>query len=302
VNRDQFTDDELKKLESCKRKPIPEDMTIEQLKEEMEENEDTVECAGCEELFPKDECVHKEGIGYLCDDCADNVVQCTWCEELYDKSECRYEVDMGWLCDRCEAAIKSRGETLTFREGNYWDFLDEKLDIDFSECVDSSDMEIWGIEPVGENTYKAVFMKKYEGVDFHGFDAVQAVHDEMLEIGGLFVFYFDKHGKPALDSWNPELLNNLGNCEIIFDDERYDQACEKTLNGSAATSTNFDEELESDEMHDLGNEYDGGYPKDNKPELPEIDEVSDAHLKLCPECGKTTFDTETGICVNCGFN
>ena len=113
--------------ESCKkdRKPIPEGMTIEQLKEEMEENEDTVECAGCEELFLKDECVHKEGIGYLCDDCADNVVQCTWCEELYDKSECRYEVDLGWLCSRCEAGIKSRGETLTFREGNYWDFLDE---------------------------------------------------------------------------------------------------------------------------------------------------------------------------------
>jgi hypothetical protein len=94
----------------------------------MEENEDTVECAGCEELFPKDECFHKEGIGYLCGDCEDRIVKCTWCDELYDKSECRYEVDLGWLCDRCEAAIKSRGETLTFREGNYWDFLDEEVE------------------------------------------------------------------------------------------------------------------------------------------------------------------------------
>jgi hypothetical protein len=75
-------------------------MTIEQLVEEMEENEDTVECA--------------------------------WCEDLFDKSECRYEVGaggpddgLGWLCSRCEMAIKSRGETLTFRENNYWDFLDE---------------------------------------------------------------------------------------------------------------------------------------------------------------------------------
>lgn len=81
-------------LEECtERKPIPEGMTIEELVEEMEENEDTVEC--------------------------------TWCEELFDKSECRYEVNLGWLCSRCEMAIKSRGETLTFREGNYWDFLDE---------------------------------------------------------------------------------------------------------------------------------------------------------------------------------
>lgn len=120
------------------RKTIPEGMTIEQLIEEMEENEDTVEC--------------------------------TWCEELFDKSECRKEVDLGWLCSRCEAAIKSRGETLTFKENNYWDFLDEDVDLDF--------------------------------------------------------------------------------------------------------------EIEADETS----------------------EVSDSHLKLCPECGKETFDIETGICVDCGFN
>jgi hypothetical protein len=90
--------------ESCERKPIPEGMTIEQLVEEMEENEDTVECA--------------------------------WCNDLFDKSECRYEVGaggpddgLGWLCSRCEMAIKSRGETLTFRENNYWDFLDEDAEL-----------------------------------------------------------------------------------------------------------------------------------------------------------------------------
>lgn len=75
------------------RKPIPEDMTIEQLVEEMEENEDTVEC--------------------------------TWCSDLFDKDQCRKEVNLGYLCSRCEAAIKSRGEKLTFEENNYWDFLDE---------------------------------------------------------------------------------------------------------------------------------------------------------------------------------
>ena len=83
-------------IDPKERKPIPEGMTIEQLVEEMEENEDTVEC--------------------------------TWCNDLFDKSECRYEVDLGWLCSRCEMAIKSRGETLTFKEGNYWDFLDEEVE------------------------------------------------------------------------------------------------------------------------------------------------------------------------------
>lgn len=47
----------------------------------------------------------------------EDIVECKWCEELYDKTDCRFEVDLGWLCERCIAAIKSRGETLTFREG-----------------------------------------------------------------------------------------------------------------------------------------------------------------------------------------
>lgn len=83
------------------RKPIPDGMTIKDLVEEMEENEDTVEC--------------------------------TWCEDLFDKSECRYEINLGWLCSRCQAAIMSRGETLTFRENSYWDFLDEDTDVEIDE-------------------------------------------------------------------------------------------------------------------------------------------------------------------------
>ena len=165
------------------RKPVPEGMSIKDLVEAMEENEDMIECAGCEELFPKDECTHKEGIGYLCYDCEDRVVKCTWCEELYDRSECRREVNLGWLCSRCEMGIKSRGETLTFREGSYWDDLDEEVN-------------------------------------------------------------------------------------------------------------------EPEAVHDLGNTYDGGYPD----ETPEIEEVSDFHLSLCPECGKDSYDVETGICIECGFN
>ena len=269
-------------VESFK-KPIPEGMTIEQLVEVMEENEDTVECK--------------------------------WCNDLFDKSECRREVDLGWLCARCEAAIKSRGETLTFIEGDL-EFLDESaeadetegelaeklnLDIDFSQCIDSSDMEIWGVEPIGENTYKAVLLKRYENVPFRGNnypDEKERIESEMFDLGGLFVFHFGKDGLPCLGRWDPELLNSMGTCEIIFDDTRYDYACEKAISNVTAKT----EELEV--KHDLGNEYDGAYP-DYKPELPEVDEtseISDSHLKLCPECGKDTFDIETGICLDCGFN
>ena len=52
---------------------------------------------------------------------------------------CKKEVNLGYLCPRCADGIMSRGETLTFKENNYWDFLDEKFDIDLEDEA-SSDM------------------------------------------------------------------------------------------------------------------------------------------------------------------
>lgn len=402
------------------KKPIPEGMTIEELVEEMEKNEDTVECVGCEELFTKDECVHKDDIGWLCGDCEDRLVKCAWCDELYDKSECRKEVDLGWLCSRCEAAIKSRGETLTFREGSYWDFLDEKLnlDIDLSNCIDSSDMEIWGVEQVKPGIYDAVLLKRFDNVDFKNFEGPpQAIHDEMLDIGGLFVFYFDKNGAPTLNSWNVELLRELGRCEIGFEDLRYEAALEAQFNKSAAAAKteslnedvefdyddvefdyddlevtlwgskrdpetgttddyeftidytysvpsktvaddiwtlfltdkdldmicggnceNFDDETlwklfvekhfdyfvekYTDKLKDYYEEaavqafqeenhgsYDEWYSNyweslKTSSNLEKLEEAADykKRLSLCPECGTESFDSETGICMNCGFS
>lgn len=205
------------------RKPIPADMTIEQLVEAMEENEDTVECVCCQELYPKEECKHDEKHGWICPDCADEVVECTWCEELYDRSECRYEVDLGWLCDRCEAAIKSRGETLTFREGSYWDLLDEGVvpDEELANCVDQTDFEIWGVEPINDSTYKAVLLKRHENCSVRD---EQKVYDEMLDSNGLFTFIFDKKGEPELVSWNVYLLRDLAGYNIEFEDNRYEMA------------------------------------------------------------------------------
>jgi hypothetical protein len=71
-------------------------MTIEQLVEEMEEHEDTVECVLCQDLF--------------------------------DKSTCRKELNLGWLCHRCADDLTARGEGPVFREDNYWDFLDDSTE------------------------------------------------------------------------------------------------------------------------------------------------------------------------------
>lgn len=66
------------------RKPVPEGMTIEQLIEEMEENEDDVECKSCGDLFDKSECVHDR--------------------------------DYGWLCSRCQRAVEDHGAQLVITD------------------------------------------------------------------------------------------------------------------------------------------------------------------------------------------
>lgn len=57
------------KLHDCGRKPIPEGMTVESLIEEMEENEDTVECKVCEELYEKAKCHKDPELGWVCEGC-----------------------------------------------------------------------------------------------------------------------------------------------------------------------------------------------------------------------------------------
>lgn len=264
----------------CK-KPIPEGMTIEQLVEEMEENEDTVEC--------------------------------TWCEELFDKSECRKEVDLGWLCSRCEMAIKSRGETLTFRENNYWDFLDEDITAERSieDLVRDSINHL--VNDLGKDS-----------------DAEDFADDVILDIERNYDNFVpenpENHRKWA-SAIASEVSRQLNNLEEDLDWHTYKITFTDKVNPNVEHTTTFktwqsDVEYawrmsnaniphttiknielveEVEELHDLGNEYDGGYPTE-KPELPEIDEVSGSHLKLCPECGKESFDIETGICVDCGFN
>ena len=151
--------------------------------------------------------------------------------------------------------------------------VQEKLDIDFSNCIDSSDMEIWGVEPVGEATYKAVLLKRFENVPFRGGrDEIEKVESEMFDLGGLFVFHFGKDGLPFLGRWDPELLRSLGNCEIIFDDERYDQACERTFNRSTSQTEELEEAAEEFDDSDLGPQSDELVPIDYENSLRTLEE------------------------------
>jgi hypothetical protein len=110
---DSWDHDFFVSLEESKRKPVPGNMTIEELVEEMEDHEDTVECK--------------------------------WCDELFNKNSCRKEDKLGWLCNSCVEALKSRGEPLTFKEN---DFLDESVSLEeaynfkYLELVDDAKTKI----------------------------------------------------------------------------------------------------------------------------------------------------------------
>lgn len=284
------------------RKPIPEDMTIEQLVEAMEENEDTVECAGCEELHSKEDCVHKEDIGWLCPNCEDRIVKCTWCDELFDKSECRKEVDLGWLCSRCEMAIKSRGETLTFREGNYWDFLDEDTDEPLGEAVNEKETvkleyNNLTITLVG-NQRAADDWDEVEHTDSYVYEVDKdevattiwenfITEEDVAEVpGGLDALYEDD------DLWQKFL-------DAHFDDlfEKYYKELLKYYR-EAAREEFQDNYSFSDYEADL-------YECSDKTSMLEtLEDAAEYNKRLtaCPECGEHSYDVETGFCIGCGFN
>jgi hypothetical protein len=220
---------ETSEVSPVERKPIPEGMTIEQLVEEMEENEDTVECVLCQDLF--------------------------------DKSTCRKELNLGWLCRRCADDLIARGEGPVFKEDNYWDFLDEDAELkeaslsDIAAAANSEFGSSWNSEDI---------------LDMSG------VEDDFRRA--------DIHTGMTPSE------------KAKYERERKEERAYKAKLASwRKYQKSKQEDLEPEAVHDLGNEYDGGHPA-------EILEVSDSHLKLCPECGKEMFDTETGICVACGFN
>lgn len=139
--------------EACERKPVPEGMTIKQLVEEMEENEDEVEC--------------------------------TWCNDIFPKDMCKKEVNLGWLCSRCADGIMSRGESLTFKKNNYWDFLGEDAgprdpfdhhDPDYDE-EKAADYIADQIDRASDEKYDAAIESLSEG--YNPSDKVELYYDDL---------------------------------------------------------------------------------------------------------------------------
>lgn len=263
------------------RKPVPADMTVDAIVEEMEENEDTVECK--------------------------------WCEELFDKSECRYEVDMGWLCDRCQQAIQSRGEPLTFREGPLEETFNKNETVGFNydnltitvfgNKRDADDWDEW--DHSGPYTYYVPkdtvatdiwenFITEEDVVDAPG--GLESLEDDTARENFLEMHFdalFDKYQKQLLDYYEEAAANefqdkfNSGEYDYdgydedaAYEERRYNQMQVEDINKVSVNTgtTGMLEELEEP----------GEYRK---------------RLTSCPECGaEQSFDHETGFCIDCGFN
>jgi hypothetical protein len=266
----------VEKCDKRARKPIPEGMTIEQLVEEMEENEDTVEC--------------------------------TWCEELFDKSECRKEVDLGWLCSRCEAAIKSRGETLTFKENNYWDFLDE--DASTEESLEEA------IKP------KETVDLEYDELTITVFGPQRDVDDwDEAEYTDSYTYTVAKE-EVATAIWeifitDEDVADVPGGLETLEDDTAWEKFLETHFDTlfekyykqlleyfRDAAKEEFEEKYSWDEFSAASEaRYNESCKKESVLEELEEPDTYRKRLILCPECGVAeSFDNNTGFCINCGFN
>ena len=300
-------------------KPVPDDMSIKDLVEAMEANEDTVECAGCEELFPKEDCFYKEGIGWLCSDCEDSIVKCGWCDELFDKSECKYEVDLGWLCDRCQAGIMSRGEPLTFRENTYWDFLDESKE-SVNEAMDPHDLVELEYPSLTVTLYgpkrDVDDWDEFEHTDSHVFlvpkvEVATAIWENWITEedakdveGGLETLEDDKAWEAFLETHFDGLFEKY-NKQILdyFEDEATEDFRERSQEEYGLERWSAETDSAYDAWRD--EKYFGESFDEVKPFLAESDDEPKKANKLladCPECGVSeSFDHISGICANCGF-
>lgn len=285
----------------------------------------------------------------------EDTVECTWCEDLFDKSECRYEVDLGYLCSRCQAAIMSRGEPLTFRENNYWDFLDEEVStddltnddvdpgtkkyiatdkmcrIDFEQQIDERNRQAakTGRCPICggtltdmvcdhcQNSYRqngnngnnlrlidAALIKSIEKLDpsFKGLSL-----DQKVEY--IYNAYFGDPNEKGADT--EKRVDQENNRRRILGDSTHDTSAERVR----AAKQQIKQELllvdkRKTELDDALSKIKPEEYLNHKVVVKEsmLEELEDAdvyreRLTSCQECGGTaTFDTETGICINCGFN
>lgn len=280
----------------------------------------------------------------------EDMVECTWCSELVDKSECRYEVKMGWLCEYCIEALESRGEVLTFREGYFDESLKEAADemVVCSKCNETFPKSdcfnektkgylcpicIMDLDAAGEDME---FIR--EPIVTEAFDTketVEFVYDNLtinvqspqydvddwedIEYADVYTYEVPKE-EVATDLWDnflekEDVADVVGGFSTLEDDtawekfldthfdslfEKYYDKLLKHYEDEARKA--FESEFGWDEYQELKKSRNESVEKKSMLEELEDAEEYNKRLTMCPECGETSFDAETGFCISCGFN
>ena len=235
---------------SDSRKPIPEGMTIEELVEAMEENEDTVECTKCGGLFEKAACHHnKEGFGWSCSNCdpTENLVEATQAEmsfeEIVKDSINHLTNDLGkdpWADDFADDVIAD---------------IEDNYDIDVPEDVDRYNN--W-CSFVACEVSRQVNRELTEEVKFNSLDKITLHYEDIGEDGYDHVTFKDEVVDALIDMVTEEELQRLSKGRFNTFDEINDYDTEHYWNDrtythewSAFLENNFDELLKAHEQEVL---------------------------------------------------
>lgn len=246
----------------------------------------------------------------------EDVVECKECEDLFDKAECRYEVDLGYLCSPCTSALVARGETLTFTKGQSEEAEGNKKIIteDYSYPdeveLEYEDLEITIQSPKDKNgdwteekfsdsfTYKVDSDSVLEVL----WDKLLTDKDVESVKGGFKTLEDDEAFKKFISENFETLITNHYDALLDYYKEDAVTALEEV-----ATWDMYKDSLEGDYIDSRYTDkfFEGCKKNKSKNSMLEVLEDDTAYslrLQVCPECGTQDLDPETAICINCGAN
>jgi ribosomal protein L37E len=257
------------------RKPVPADMSIDDLVEAMEENEDDVECRRCKELF--------------------------------DKSECKYDKDyQGWLCWQCQQAVLDHGGDLKIGtapvDESYSSNPQDQVELEYPELTvtlygSKRDVDDWDeVEHTDSHVYLVPKIEVATAI-WENWITEEDVADvegglEALEDDVAWEKFLETHFDDLFEKYHAQILE-------YFKDE--------------ATEDFRERSQEEYQMDQLSSNIDSAYDEwrderfdesAQKPFLEEFDdaETHKANLTDCPECGTVSYDMKEQYCINCGLN
>jgi hypothetical protein len=260
-------------------------MSIEDLVEAMEENEDEVEYRSCGELTSKSECRATDR-GWVCPICAG-------LDEFYERDPFDHH-DPAYDEDEAADALA--------------DMIDSAKDARYDRALDSLDESIDPRELV-ELEYPELTVTLYGPQrDVDDWDETEHTDSHVFLVSKVDI------ATAIWENWITEedVVDVEGGLEALEDDTAWEQFLETRFDDlfekyHAQILEYFKDEATEDFRERSQEDSDlARFTTNNKPKsyLEEFDdaETHKARLTDCPECGATSYDMKEQYCTNCGLN